>query len=65
MKPYLFLRLLGITVAGAIIAVCLWIYSPDYGSDKEFGQKLFPDVFDRINDNKAERHGIIHQHARR
>ncbi len=50
MKPYLFLRLLGITVAGAIIAVCLWIYSPDYGSDKEFGQKLFPDVFDKIND---------------
>lgn len=57
MKPSAFLRLLAFTAVGVALAVCLWVYSPDYGSEKEFGQKLFPDLFDRINDAAVLRIG--------
>lgn len=50
MNPKSFYHLLFATAAAVIAAVALWIYSPSYSTDKAFGEKLAPDMLEKIND---------------
>ena len=50
MSPAAFYRLCFATLAAVIAAVALWLGAPSYSADKAFGQKLAPDLLEKIND---------------
>lgn len=50
MSPAAFSRLFFATLAAVIAAAVLWVESPSYSSGKALGQKLAPDLLEKIND---------------
>ena len=50
MSPAAFSRLCFATLAAVIAAAVLWVESPSYSVDKALGQKLAPDLLEKIND---------------